>query len=569
MAVESIKVASKSEFTKDGAEMKEVTFKDDAKILLSKVNGEFFATGSKCTHYGAPLAKGVITSTGRIVCPWHGACFSASGGISGQAGDIEDAPAPRNLLSFKVEVKGDDIYVSADPEEVKKNARPTKPLGGIKKEGKGIVIIGGGSGATYAVEGLRESGYTGPIRIISKESYLPIDRTKLSKALIDDAAKLAVREESWYKENAIDLNLGTVVKSVDVQGENVTTADGQTFGYEHLILATGADPTKIPVEGKDLGNIFLLRTIDDTKAINSAIAAATVQQPEIVQTIEEKIGADKLFKPNMVIIGSSFIGMEAALAASKKANVTVVGMDKVPFEAILGPQVGDALRKNHEKQGIKFKLSAELSHFEPSSSDPSKVGSVVLKSGEKIPAAVVLVGAGVKPVTDYAQNIPGIQLDEKDKSIIVDEQLRVKGIGKNNVYAIGDIAKFPDVKTGDQMRIEHWNVAGNHGRSVASTICGKEEPYNKTAIFWSAQGAQLRYCGTSKSSKWEDVYVDGNPEELKFCAWYGKGDEVVAVATMGRDPIVSHASELFTLKKMPGFGQIKSGTDVLQIPLSA
>lgn len=214
---------------------------------------------------------------------------------------------------------------------------------------------------------------------------------------------------------------------------------------------------KIPVDGKDLGNVFLLRTIDDTKDINSAIAAATAQQPEIVQTIEEKIGADKLFKPNMVIIGSSFIGMEAALAASKKANVTVVGMDKVPFEAILGPEIGDALRKNHEKQGIKFKLSAELSHFEPSSSDSSKVGSVVLKSGEKIPAAVVLIGAGVKPVTDYAQNIPGIKLDEKDKSIEVDEQLRLKGIGKTNVYAIGDIAKFPDVKTGDMMRIEHWN----------------------------------------------------------------------------------------------------------------
>lgn len=159
----------------------------------------------------------------------------------------------------------------------------------------------------------------------------------------------------------------------------------------------------------------------------------------------------------MVIIGSSFIGMEAALAASKKANVTVIGMDKVPFESILGPQIGDALRKNHEKQGIKFHLSAELSHFEPSSKDPSKVGNVVLKSGEKIPADLVLIGAGVKPVTDYAQNIPGIKIDDKDKSIEVDEHLRVKGIGKDNVYAIGDIAKFPDVKTGDLMRIEHWN----------------------------------------------------------------------------------------------------------------
>lgn len=164
---------------------------------------------------------------------------------------------------YQVELKGNDIYVSADPEEVKKNARITKPPQGTKSDEKGVVIVGGGSGGLYAVEGLREvslyavsehaaadrsnedfqSGYSGPIRVISKEKYIPIDRTKLSKALIDDAGKLAVREESWYKENAIDFNLGTVVKSVDIEGQSVTTEDGQTFGYDHLVLASGAAPT--------------------------------------------------------------------------------------------------------------------------------------------------------------------------------------------------------------------------------------------------------------------------------------------------------------------------------------
>ena len=176
----------------------------------------------------------------------------------------------------------------------------------------------------------------------------------------------------------------------------------------------------------------------------------------MIQKAEATIGMDKMFKPNLVIIGSSFIGMESALAGAKKANVTVVGMDKVPFASILGEQIGSALRKNHEKQGIKFYLPAELSHFEASDKDSKKVGAVVLKSGEKLPADVVLLGLGVKPVTDYASKIPGIVLDEKDKSINVDEQLRVKGIGKQNVYAVGDIAKFPDVKTGEIMRIEHW-----------------------------------------------------------------------------------------------------------------
>ena len=194
----------------------------------------------------------------------------------------------------------------------------------------------------------------------------------------------------------------------------------------------------MPLDGADLGNIFVLRSIDDTKAINKALADRTTQQPELVQQAEEKVGLDKAFKPNLVIIGSSWIGMESALAGAKKANVTVIGMENAPFEKILGPEIGNALRRSHEKQGIKFYLPAELSHFEASDKDKKSVGSVVLKSGDKIPADVVLLGAGVKPVTDYAQNIPGIQLDDKDKSIIVDEQLRLKGIGKKNVYAIGD-----------------------------------------------------------------------------------------------------------------------------------
>jgi len=560
MAIEKIKVASTADL-KDGS-MKEVDFKDQ-KVLLSKVKGQFYATGAKCTHYGAPLAKGVITSEGRIVCPWHGACFNAC------TGDIEDAPAPQNLQSFKVDVEGDNVFVSADVEQVKKNARMTKPPSAAKSGGeKGVVVVGGGSGALYAVEGLRESGYTGSIKVLSKESYIPIDRTKLSKALIDDAAKLAVRDEAWYKENKVDLVLGTTVKSVDVEKGSVSTEDGKTVEYEHLILATGANPSRLPIDGSDLGNIFVLRTIDDTKAINSALTAKESSQPEVVKQVEDKVGLDSAYKPRLVIVGSSFIGMEAALAAAKKAQVTVIGMEKAPFEKILGPEIGNGLRKNHEKQGIKFHLPAELSHFEASDKDSKSVGAVVLKSGEKIEADVVLLGTGVKPVTDYAASIPGIQLNDKDKSIEVDEQLRIKGIGKDNVFAIGDIARFPDVKTGEITRVEHWNVAGNHGRSVAATIAGKGQPYNKTAIFWSAQGAQLRYVGSARSSQWEEIHLDGNPEELKFVAYYAKGDEIVAVSSMARDPIVTHVSELMTLKKMPTFSEVKGGKDPLSIALT-
>ena len=357
---------------------------------------------------------------------------------------------------------------------------------------------------------------------------------------------MAVRPKEWYTDNKIDLVLGKSVTAVDIQKQTVTIEKGETVSYSHLILATGSEATvgsswsetpeaaanalipvqRIPVEGADLGNVFVIRTIDDTKGINKALAERTTQQPELAKQAEEKVGLDAPFKPNLVIIGSSFIGMEAALAGSKKANVTVIGMEKVPFESILGPEVGAALKKNHEKQGIKFHLSAELAKIAPSEKDSKVAGKVVLKSGEEIEADVVLLGTGAKPITDYATNIPGIIIDEKGKTIEVDEQLRVKGIGKDNVFAIGDIARVrmalgneetwtdgtirdyvhstPTLRqansstpvTGpctlpsdrcdatDRSRLRR-NVAGNHGRSVAATIAnGNEESFNKSAIFW-------------------------------------------------------------------------------------
>lgn len=177
------------------------------------------------------------------------------------------------------------------------------------------------------------------------------------------------------------------------------------------------------------------------------------------------------------MIGSSFIGMEGALAASKRANVTVVGMEDVPFQAILGKEVGEGIRKvgpsqfpfsfstspnppsfqYHESQGTKFYLPASLSHFTPSPTSPTDVGFVVLKDGTAIPADLVILGVGVKPATGILKE-SGIAL-ERDGGVLVDENLRIKGVAKGNVFAVGDIAVFPDHVTGESTRVEHWNVA--------------------------------------------------------------------------------------------------------------
>ncbi|KAK4047215.1 Apoptosis-inducing factor 1 [Microbotryomycetes sp. JL221] len=528
---------------------KEIPFPNEdseTKILLSKIAGQYRATSLKCTHYGAPLAKGVITCDGKVVCPWHGAKFCTS------TGDIEDAPGLNSLQVFKVEVEGDNVYIHPPSQggiNVMANSREPKPAS-KPDNNKGVVIIGGGAGAAHAIEALREKGYKNKITILSNEPHLPIDRTKLSKALITESEKIQIRTKEFYdKLGQIEFKLDTQVEKIDFEN-NAVEVGKDKFEYEHLIVSTGAKPNRIPVDGSNLENIFVMRTVQDAKQIDEAIGA----EPE-----------NETDKKNVVVIGSSFIGMEVAFAAAARANVSVVGMESAPFEAILGSAVGNGIKKAHEEKGTKFYLPASLSSFAPSKDSPNKVGSVLLKDGTEVKADVVILGVGVKPATEILKN-SGLNL-EKDQSIKTDEFLKIQAVNKGNVFAIGDIANYKDVKSGEHVRVEHWNVAGNHARAVAATIMGKPEPFEKISVFWSAQKAQLRYAGTSRAKSWKDVHIEGNPDELKFVAYYTVGEDVVAVASMGNDPIAAHVSELMRLNKMLSISDIKNGKSPFDVEL--
>ncbi|GAA5980018.1 hypothetical protein JCM11641_008264 [Rhodosporidiobolus odoratus] len=534
-------------------EMKEIPFPNqdsESKILLSKVKGQYFATSSKCTHYGAPLANGVLTEEGRVVCPWHGACFNVCSG-----GDIEDAPGLNALQSFKVETDGSSVYVHANAETVKNSREPSPPsveISSVPSKHSNVLIIGGGPGAAHAVEGLREEGYSGKITVVSKEPHLPIDRTKVSKALLADPEKLALRGKSFYDKIKVDFVLDTEATAIDFSSSTATLSNGDKLTYDNVILATGAEPTRLPLDGADLGNVFTVRGIKDAAAINEAVGS-----PE---------SDDQ--KKNVVVVGSSFIGMEVALALAEKAKVNVVGMDEVPFEKILGKQIGNGIRKFHESKGTKFHLPVELSHFTASSSDSSKVGAVVLKDGTSLPADVVILGTGVKPCSQLLKDA-GLDL-EKNATVKVDEVLEIeqlKGKSKGRVFALGDIATYK-TPSGSFNYVQHWNVASNHGRAIAHEIAGKgRQPFDKVAIFWSAQGQQLRYAGTTRASSFDDVVIDGNPDELKFVAYYTEGNDVVAAASMQRDPIVAHISELLKVGKMISKQDLQAGKSPLDVSL--
>ncbi|KAI8584148.1 hypothetical protein K450DRAFT_218397 [Umbelopsis ramanniana AG] len=511
MAIAKHVVAKESDL-KDG-EKKEVKI-GETPVLLSKVKGSYYATSARCTHYGAPLVNGTLASDGRIMCPWHGACFNAT------TGDIEDAPALNSLQKFEVTVQDGDVIVEADESALAAGKRKPACVKHNKK------------------------GYTGKIRVVSREDYLPIDRPKVSKTFgTGDPAGIALRDASHWKSLDVEFKLGTDVTSVDPKGKSVTLSNGDKWTWNHLVLATGGWPKKIPIPGVDLSNVFTLRTVHNNNTIQQAV---------------KSFGG----KPNVVVIGSSFIGMELASVASKEANVTVVGMEKVPFERVLGEKVGGALGELHKSNGVNLIMNANVEAIEPRE-DKSSVGSVKLKGGQTLPADVVVLGVGVGPQTDYLKNSPDFTL-EKDGSLKVDQHFKVEGF--DHIYATGDIATFPYQHTGQPLRIEHWGFAENTGRTVALNIASKPKKFTHVPYFWTAQhGKSIRYAGFAK--EYDDVIIHGDLKELAFAAYYAKGEEILAIASLNKDPVVSYSAELLRIGKMPKASELRKGVNPLDIPL--
>ncbi|KAK1150011.1 Apoptosis-inducing factor 1 [Aspergillus melleus] len=500
---------------------------DDAKILLVKHNGQVHALS-------------------------HKSCFNVG------TGDVEDAPAPNALDKFEVVERNGAVYVKGEESVIKSGQRdPAVKCSVSSADAEKVVVVGGGSGTLGTVQALRELKYKGAITVISREPSLIIDRTKLSKALIPDAEKIQWRPREWYQEASINM-VSDEVTGVDFTKKTVATKSGTSYPYSKLVLATGGVPRGLPLDGfKDLGNIFQLRDVTHVQSILAAVG-------------EEK-------NKKIVVIGSSFIGMEVGNALAKENEVTIVGQEKAPMERVMGEKVGRIFQNNLEKAGVKFKLEAGVAKATPSKTDASKVGAVHLNDGSVLPADLVVLGVGVRPATDFLQNNASVQL-EKDGSIKTDEHFVVPGLN-NDVFAIGDIATYPyhgpgtDPKTGTHTRIEHWNVAQNAGRGVARAIVHSQasssslqslKPKAFIPIFWSALGAQLRYCGNTPNG-WDGLVLQGDPENGKFAAYYTKGDTVVAVATMGMDPVMAQSAELMRRGNMPTKSQIEGGLDVLTV----
>jgi NADPH-dependent 2,4-dienoyl-CoA reductase/sulfur reductase-like enzyme/nitrite reductase/ring-hydroxylating ferredoxin subunit len=460
-------------------------------ILLARRGDELFAVGAACTHYGAPLADGLLVDD-TVRCPWHHACFSL------RTGEALRAPALDPISCWRVERKNGIAYVREKLEGASPRSLPVDA-----RVPASVVIIGGGAAGNAAAETLRREGYSGSITMLSADQSPPCDRPNLSKGYLAGVAlaeSIPLRSAAFYRERRIDLKLGSRVARIDTAGRAVELVDGTRYAYDALLLSTGAEPVRLEVPGGDLPHVQYLRTVADARAL---VAKAQASR-------------------RAVVIGASFIGLEvAASLRARNIEVDVVGREAVPMEKILGPDVGRFIRRLHERHGVKFHFGATVAWIDEL--------CVTLTNGEHLPADLVIVGIGVRPATLLAGQA-GLALD---RGVTVDEYLETS---IPDIFAAGDIACWPDPLTGERIRVEHWVVAERQGQTAARNMLGRRERFQAVPFFWTEQyDFGLAYVGHAES--WEKSELDGRLEDdTHNCTIiYSRGGKKLAVAVVHRD----------------------------------
>ncbi|XP_063306001.1 apoptosis-inducing factor 3-like isoform X1 [Pelobates fuscus] len=476
-------------------------------ILLVKHNGTFSAIGSKCSHYGAPLIKGALVGD-RVRCPWHGACFNV------KTGDIEEYPGLDSLPCFKVSVENGAVSIVTSLKALANQKRTKHMSTHSPNDRSTIAIIGTGPAGLVCAETLRQEGYGGRIVMVTRDDHMPYDRTKLSKAMGTNASDIYLRPAEFFAENGIEVWTSKEVVDVQVDDSRIKFRDGSLLQYSQLLIATGSRPLAPTCPGSNLKNVFLLRTPEDANAIS-------------------EIAVNR----NVVIMGSSFIGMEVAAYLSDKASsVSIIGRSSVPFQAALGPKIGELAMKLLQDQGVNFHMNTEAREIR---GDGGQVSEVILRNGVQIPADVVVAGIGVTPVSSFLKGYK-VAVDRRG-AIYVDEFMRTS---VPDVFAAGDVVSFPlAMMEGHRVNIGHWQMAHSHGRIAALNMLNKRVPLNSVPYFWtSLLGKSIRYAGYGEG--YTEIIMKGNLQDLKFLAFYIKDDFVVAVSSMNFDPVVSQIAEI-------------------------
>jgi NADPH-dependent 2,4-dienoyl-CoA reductase/sulfur reductase-like enzyme/nitrite reductase/ring-hydroxylating ferredoxin subunit len=461
---------------------------DGEEVLLVRSGAEIFAIAAHCSHYHAPLKDGLVVGD-TIRCAWHHACFALA------SGEALRPPALSPLDRWRVEQRDGRVWVREKLESVTKR-RPTSAA-----EPQRIVIVGGGAAGFAAAEMLRRCDYRGELVVLSSEDAAPIDRPNLSKDYLAGAAPedwMPLRPASFYQEAGIELRLGAEVTGIDARERWLTTSRGDRFGYDRLLLAAGAEPVRLPIPGAGQPPIHTLRSMADCRAIIAAAEGAKTA----------------------LVIGASFIGLEAAASLRARGlEVHVVAPEARPMERILGAEMGDFIRALHEAHGVVFHLEDTVAGIEGH--------RATLTSGRTLDVGLVVMGVGVRPRLALAEQA-GLALD---RGLSVDAHLETSAPG---VYAAGDIARWPDPRLGQSIRVEHWSLAERQGQTAALNMLGERAAFDAVPFFWSQHyDVPINYVG--HAPQWDEIAVDGDIGAKDCLVRYKAKGRVLAVASIFRD----------------------------------
>jgi apoptosis-inducing factor 3 len=465
---------------------------DGRPVVLVNDGGRICAFAGKCTHLGAPLKDGILVD-GQLRCPWHHARFSL------ETGQAVAAPAFRPIDAFQVARRGDRLFVT---KAIDQNDGSSQTSGKLPA----IVIVGGGAAGFACGELLSRSGFGASVTIVSDDPDPPYDRTFCSKQyLVGQSSRddCFLEGANFPSANGAVLEIPRRVTALHLDAKQIELDDGERIAFDSLVLATGAEPKRPDTPGFDRPNVHVLRTLRDADAI---IAEASKGR-------------------RAAVIGASFIGLEVAASLRQRdVEVDVIASDKVPLEKILGTAVGTMIRAVDESKGIRFHLNRRPASFDGQ--------TLELDDGSTLDVDFIVAGLGVTPRTELAEHA-GLTIASKDEGggIVVNERLETS---VPNVYAVGDIANYPDRYVNRSIRVEHWVHAQRQGQHVARVLMGQASSYADLPFFWSAHfDTGLLYLG--HADKPAKPSVEGSIEKQDFVARYaGKGEDK-AVVTCNQD----------------------------------
>jgi NADPH-dependent 2,4-dienoyl-CoA reductase/sulfur reductase-like enzyme len=423
----------------------------------------------------------------------HHACFNL------RTGAALRAPALDPIACWRVERIGEKIFVRERIPEAPPRVMPS--TADAKAALNSVAIIGGGAAGLAAADMLRREGYSARITIISADDSAPYDRPNLSKDFLTGNAPaewMPLRSAEYYSERKIELLLGAKAQSIDIRQRTVMLANGRQLDFGALLLATGADPVRLDIPAAGGARLFYLRSFDDSRAIVAAAASAR----------------------RVVVVGASFIGLEVAASLRQRGlDVHVVGPESIPFQRVLGIQLGTFIRDLHASHGVVFHLGTSVARIDGS--------RVTLNDAAIIEADFVVLGVGVRPAITLAEQA-GLAID---RGVRVNEYLETSATG---IFAAGDIARWPDPHSGDRIRVEHWVVAERQGQVAALNMLGRQQRFDAVPFFWSQHyDLTINYVGHAES--WDAIDIDGSLNSRDCAVTYKRGGRILAVASISRD----------------------------------